>query len=243
MISIFLEKFKNEINGIAHVGAHLGQEVEQYLKFNVKKIYLFEPQNAIFNNLLKKMNNYENVKCFNIGLGSKNQSNTLYKSDGNEGKSSSILEPNYHLKVQPDIQFNETEEITVQRFDDLGIETLNFLTIDVQGYELEVIKGFGDKLNDVEFIFTEINTKNLYSDNALVKDIDEYLKQYNFIRIFTNIDCFKHYGDAFYIKQSNKNYKKPFLDFLIKNIVISNFYLNFKKIFYPKKLIKLIFNI
>ena len=243
MISIFLDKFKNEINGIIHVGAHLGQEVEEYLKFNANKIYLFEPQIEIFNNLVQKMNNYENVECFNIGLGSKNHSNTLYKSHGNEGKSSSILEPSYHLKVQPDIQFNEREKITVKRFDDLGIDTLNFLTIDVQGYELEVIKGFGDSLNDVEFIFTEINTKDLYSNNALVKDLDKYLKQYNFIRIFTNIDCFKHYGDAFYIKQTNINYKKPLLNFLIKNIVISNFYLNLKKVFYPKKLIKLIFNI
>ena len=188
MISIFLEKFKNEINGIIHVGAHLGQEVDEYLKFNANKIYLFEPQIEIFNNLVKKMNNYKNVECFNIGLGSENHSSTLFKSDGNEGKSSSILEPSYHLKVQPDIQFNEREKITVQRFDGLGIDTLNFLTIDVQGYELEVIKGFGDSLNDVEFIFTEINTKDLYSNNALVKDLDKYLKQYNFIRIFTNID-------------------------------------------------------
>ena len=122
-------------------------------------------------------------------------------------KSSSILEPNYHLKVQPNIHFNETEEITIQRFDDLGIDTLNFLTLDVQGYELEALKGFGDKLNDVEFIFTEINTKDLYSGNALVKDVDKYLKGYDFVRIFTNIDCFKYYGDAFYIKQTNNNYK------------------------------------
>ena len=60
--------------------------------------------------------------------------------------------------------------------------------------------------------------------------------------------CFSDRGkpfvlSSFYIKQTNINYKKPFLNFLIKNIVISNFYLNLKKVFYPKKLIKLIFNI
>ena len=240
MISIFLEKFKHDINGIIHVGAHLGQEVEQYTKYDVSKIYLFEPQIEIFNNLVKKMKRYENVSCFNIALGSQNQVNTLYKSEGNEGKSSSILEPNYHLKVQPNIHFNDTEEITIQRFDDLGIDTLNFLTLDVQGYELEALKGFGDKLNDVEFIFTEINTKDLYSNNALVKDLDKYLKRYDFVRIFTNIDCFKYYGDAFYIKQTNKNYKISYLNLLIKDIIISNFYLNLKKVFYPKKLFKLI---
>ena len=112
-----------------------------------------------------------------------------------------------------------------------------------KGYELEALKGFGDKLNNVEFIFTEINTKDLYSNNALVKDLDKYLKRYDFVRIFTNIDCFKYYGDAFYIKQTNKNYKISYLNLLIKDIIISNFYLNLKKVFYPKKLFKLILNL
>ena len=56
-----------------------------------------------------------------------------------------MLSPEIHLVVQPDINFVDTEEIQIKRFDSLDLDTLNFLTLDVQGFELEVLKGFGEK--------------------------------------------------------------------------------------------------
>ena len=237
MLSNFLYEFSEEIDGIIHVGAHTGQEVDQYSKYK-NKIILFEPQKDIFNELIQNVNNQKNVKCYNFALGSKNEKKAIFKSEGNKGLSSSILSPELHLLVQPNISFTDTEEIQIKRFDSLNIDTLNFLTLDVQGFELEVLKGFGNELEKVEFIFTEINTKYLYKDNALVGDIDEYLKEYNFIRIYTNIDCFNYFGDAFYIKKTNKKYKKNFLKKIINRINISNYYLYINKLLYPKKIIK-----
>ena len=237
MLSNFLDEFSKEINGIIHVGAHTGQEVNEYSKYK-NKIILFEPQKDIFDKLIENVSKHQNVNCYNIGLGSKNEKKIIYRSEGNEGKSSSVLSPEIHLLVQPDINFVDTEEIQIKRFDSLDIDTLNFLTLDVQGFELEVLKGFGEKLKSVEFIYTEINTKFLYKENALVSDIDKYLKDYNFIRVFTNIDCFNYFGDAFYIKKTNKKYKGTLLKKIINLINISNFYLHIKKLLYPKRLIK-----
>ncbi len=237
MLSKFLNEFSKEIDGIIHVGAHTGQEVIEYIKYR-NKIILFEPQKDIFNKLIQNVNKYENVDCYNFGLGSKNEKKTIYRSEGNEGKSSSVLSPEIHLVVQPDINFVDTEEIQIKRFDSLDLDTLNFLTLDVQGFELEVLKGFGEKLKNVEFIYTEINTKFLYKENALVADIDKYLKKYNFIRVFTNIDCFNYFGDAFYIKKRNNKYKGTLFNKIYNFVSISNFYLYIKKLFYPKRLIK-----
>ena len=238
MIPNFLEKFADEINGIIHVGAHKGQEIKQYNKYSFNKIILFEPQKDIFNKLINNVNHHENVKCYNFALGSKEEKKVIYKSEGNDGLSSSILPPEIHLIVQPKIIFQNTEEIEIKRFDSLNIDTLNFLTLDVQGFELEVLKGFGKELEKVEFIFTEINTKYLYKENVLVDEIDKYLKNFNFVRVFTNIDCFKYYGDAFYIKRTNKTYNQTILKKIINRINISNYYLNIKKLMFPKKLIK-----
>ena len=171
MLSNFLDEFSKEINGIIHVGAHTGQEVNEYSKYK-NKIILFEPQKDIFDKLIENVSKNPNVNCYNIGLGSKNEKKIIHRSEGNEGKSSSVLSPEIHLLVQPDINFVDTEEIQIKRFDSLDIDTLNFLTLDVQGFELEVLKGFGEKLKSVEFIYTEINTKFLYKENALVSDID-----------------------------------------------------------------------
>jgi FkbM family methyltransferase len=240
MTPYFLNKFSDDINGVIHVGAHLGQEVEDYNNYNLKKILLFEPQQNIFNQLLLNTEGLDNVKCFNFGLGSVNEKKTIYKSIENDGKSSSVLQPELHLSVQPNIKFDESEEIEIKRFDTLNIDALDLLTIDVQGLELEVIKGFGSKLSSVKYIFSEINTKYLYKNNALVSDIDSYLCEFGFERIYTNLDPFKYYGDALYIQKKNKNYKKNILKQQTNKIIISNLYLNFKKIFYPKKLLKTI---
>jgi FkbM family methyltransferase len=237
MLSYFLGNLSDEINGVIHVGAHSGQEVTEYDKY-VNEIILFEPQKKVFKELVGNLKNNKNIHCYNLGLGSKNETRKLFISEGNEGLSSSVLAPELHLEVQNEIYFNNYEEIQIKRFDTLNIKTLNFLTLDVQGFELEVLKGFGQELNDIKFIFTEINTKFLYKNNALVGEIDSYLKNYDFERVYTNIDCFNYFGDAFYIKKSCDSYNRnPFRQIL--NIInISNFTLKIKKLLYPKRLFK-----
>jgi len=237
MLNYFLENFSKEINGIIHVGAHSGQEVLQYKAYD-KKIILFEPQKSVYEELLKNVSSLEEVECYNIGLGSVKKISTLFKSNENEGKSSSVLTPNLHLKVQPNISFIDSEEIQIERFDSLEVETLNFVTLDVQGFELEVLKGFGEELKKVDYIFTEINTKYLYKKNALVTDIDKYLEKHGFIRIFTNVDCFNYFGDAFYIKKNNKLYSQKIMNKIKNKVYISNLYLHFKKLSYPRRLTK-----
>mgnify|MGYP001181803887 CR=1 FL=1 len=238
MLPNLLLTHSDEISGVIHVGAHLGQELKYYMKYNFEKILLFEPQFDIYEKLIKNKDLSKNVECYNFALGSKNETKKLNKSDENEGLSSSLLSPKLHLKVQPDISFLESEIIEVKRFDSLEIETLNFLTLDVQGFELEVLKGFGNKLNEVEFIFTEINTKQLYKDNALVTDLDHYLEKFNFVRVFTNVDSFNFFGDAFYVKKTNPKYSNNFLRVMTNKINISNLFISLKKFKEPKKMIK-----
>ena len=44
MLETILEKYKKDINGIIQVGAHIGQQVEIFLKLKNIDIHLFEPQ-------------------------------------------------------------------------------------------------------------------------------------------------------------------------------------------------------
>ena len=50
------------------------------------------------------------------------------------------------------------------------------MVIDTQGYELRVLEGFEEKLNEFSYIYTEISSKSLYEDDVLVTDLDNYLK-------------------------------------------------------------------
>ena len=44
--------------------------------------------------------------------------------------------------------------------------------------------------------------------NALVSDIDSYLSEFGFERIYTNIDPFKYYGDVYTFKNEQKLQEK-----------------------------------
>ena len=63
-----------------------------------------------------------------------------------------------------------------------------------------MLKGF-ENLDEIIYIKTEVNRKELYKNCALVKDLDKYLKRYNFLRVKTVWwDKTVPWGDAFYIK-------------------------------------------
>ena len=86
-------KYSLDIKKIAHIGAHKGQEVEDYLScFPDVQIHLFEPQKKIFSYLEKSFGNIENISLHNFALGSMNSVSSMYIS-GNEGLSSSFLKP------------------------------------------------------------------------------------------------------------------------------------------------------
>jgi hypothetical protein len=75
------------------------------------------------------------------------------------------------------------------------------LCLDVQGAELEVLKGFGDILNNFKSILCEVSFVELYENQPLINDIDIFLKNFNFYRV---IDTNSHNGiwvDALYVKQ------------------------------------------
>jgi hypothetical protein len=75
----------------------------------------------------------------------------------------------------------------------------NFLNIDVQGFELEVLRGAAETLNYVDYILTEVNREELYEDCVLVEELDEFLDAYGFVREETSWGG-GSWGDAFYVK-------------------------------------------
>ena len=55
----------------------------------------------------------------------------MFYSHQNDGQSSSLLKPDLHIKVQPQIEFKENKA-NAKRFEDLNINDADFLIMDVQ---------------------------------------------------------------------------------------------------------------
>lgn len=192
----------SKITGIIQVGAHLGNEYDSLSKLSTN-ILMFEPQTNIYNQLVEKLGSKEGVKIENLALGSERKTAVMFKEQANGGQSSSLLLPALHLVQYPVIEFNDSEEVNVITLDEY-FESIpsnyNLMTLDVQGYELEVLKGAKKTLANVQYILCEVNRAELYKDCPMVEHIDEFLKQFGFERIVTSWDG-QTWGDGLYKKK------------------------------------------
>lgn len=220
--------FNLKINGVIHVGAHRGQELENYIKLNCKNIILFEPLKANYEFLLKKIHNTNHHRCkivtYNTALGNIIGEIEMFLST-NDLESSSILEPMEHKKIFRHVDFLSSKiTVKIDRLDSYK-NNCNFLNLDTQGYELEVLKGSIDTLKHIDYIYSEVTSQELYRNNVKVADLDLFLNKYGFKRVYTHWDD-KYYrmGDAFYVK--NFSYSLSYfwkrIYFYFKNLIFNS---------------------
>ena len=198
------DKYGMDIKGVFHIGAHFGQENSTYKDLGIKYKVFFEALPHTFEKLIKNIDG--DGECVNIALGNTIGEVEMHVESANEGQSSSILKPALHTKQYPHIVFEGKVTVPITRLDDYAKENLeiskyNFMNIDVQGYELEVLLGAEETLNEIDYILCEVNRDVVYHQCAMVDDIDNYLKKYNFERVETSW-AGGTWGDALYIKRS-----------------------------------------
>jgi len=194
------KKYDLKIKGVLHIGAHVGQEYNTYEKLGVQNIMFFEPVQSTFNKL--KENVGDKAVLLNLALGNTEGEIEMFTETINNGQSSSILQPEYHLVQHPNIHFNGKETVKITKLDNFisDKEKFNFINIDVQGYELEVFKGGSEYLKHIDYIMTEVNRAELYKGCARIEELDSFLNNYGFERVETTWDG-GTWGDAFYVKR------------------------------------------
>jgi FkbM family methyltransferase len=100
--------------------------------------------------------------------------------------SSSGVEYNFHLGASsvlhsmPGLPRRVAPMITLDEYVRETGCTPDFLKIDVQGYELEVLKGAVQALNQIEVVLTEINHIAVYQDAPLAADLICWMRERDF---------------------------------------------------------------
>ena len=196
------QKLKN-INIFFDVGAHEGESIKIFSKnFTISKIYSFEPSPINFLKLKKKVNlfskNFKNLKIYveNVGLG--NEKKKIYLKQLNESSSSTINQINknskyfkkkrFFLNKLHTKNFYKNIDIQIIRLDEYlnnnSIEYIDFMKIDTEGYEFDVLKGLGIKIHNVQYIMFEHHYHDMLIKTYKFSDINELLVKNNFIKIF-----------------------------------------------------------
>ena len=201
LITDLKKHFKKPLKGAIHIGAFHGEEKPWYNENGISPIVWVEA-NPEYERVLK--DKYPDDIVIISGVGNENKTSIF--NIANNGQSSSFLKMGTHLEQHPSVFFIDTINIEIKPMkqiiheNSIDINKYNFLNVDVQGYELEVLKGFEDIINNMDYVYLEVNTNYLYLDCPLIDEIDTYLDSYNLKRVETFITP-NEWGDALYIKK------------------------------------------
>jgi FkbM family methyltransferase len=149
------KKFKTVID----VGAWCGTWAKALEPF-AKKVIAFEPDKVHFECLQK--NCTINCDCRNEAVGSENQNVSLTENDFTQAK-----------------RVDSTGNIRMVTIDSFDYKDVDLIKIDVEGYEMEVLKGAEKTLQSTKYLMIELNnnTKKYGSSN---NDIEKYINNIGF---------------------------------------------------------------
>lgn len=198
-----VKKYKMNISGVLHVGAHLGEEAKLYDSLGIKNVYWVEGNPYVLSKLNKKLRKYDHVIIDAL----------VYDSDGvdlefnitnYDGMSSSILKFGTHESFSPEIHFVDTVKKSSRSIDSLveefKINDVNLLNLDIQGAEKFALNGALNLLPKIDYVFTEVNKKEVYVGCTKIKEIDSILDEFKRVETFWVHD--QGWGDALYVRKA-----------------------------------------
>lgn len=190
---------------IIEVGAHVGSDsVEMAVLWPKGKIYAFEPVPNIFERLKFKTKNFKNIEISQAAISDKSVNGMVEMFISNNGCSSSLLKPKDHLLYYPNILFGRKICVHVLILSDWlnqkNINHIDLLWIDVQGMELNIFKSLREKIKSIDYIYTEVSSKEFYEGSGSYNDIKEYLGMFGFKLIIDDLSEGQVMGNALFKK-------------------------------------------
>lgn len=209
-----------------HVGANSGQEAEEYLRLGIKRTIWIEAHEPTYQELLRHISSIccgSNITtrfdkslgeravfqtgdaiqiCLNACVSDTDGKDVNFGVANNGSQSSSFLELGTHSVEHPSVHYVEMIPMKTTRLDTLLAEFVPFqpgafLNCDLQGAELLALRGMGEKLNEFDHLYLEVNDRSLYVGCALVGEVDAFLAERGFSRVETKMTG-NHWGDAYY---------------------------------------------
>ena len=145
-------------------------------------IYAFEPVPALYEQLLNATKERTNVNCYPLALSDTVGTALLHVSCGASTAASSLLEPYEYKRERPTVLFTPlvVPTITVDQWAaEHGITTIDFMWLDMQGYELKVIEQ-SQIFSTVTCILVEVSLTERFKGNPLYSPLLTWFENYGF---------------------------------------------------------------
>ena len=180
-----VKKYNMDIKGIIHVGAHRGQEIEEYIENGVQDIIMFEPVSLNFKILEQRMQDMNaNISAYQVALGNEEKNvkilqtictkiSAIEKILKYTANNKNIYAFDSFLGLREDWKGTQAIKGT---FDLKGkIPKLNSNVIPIKGWIQDTLPSFllNNKEKKINFIHMDVDTYE--STVFILKEIKPYL--------------------------------------------------------------------
>lgn len=197
----------SDVGGIIHVGAHEAEELSDYVSFGKTKVLWVEANPDKWSCISEKISDYPGMRLGRFAAASSTGGSATLNIASN-GQSSSLLPFGTHANSYPSIVYTEKVSVDLCSVDDwifrLGVDPAgyNFVNLDIQGYELQALRGMTSQLRYVDYVYTEVNFRDVYAGCAKMVELDDFLAGFGLRRVAV-VDTGAGWGDAFYSRKSH----------------------------------------
>lgn len=171
---------------IFEVGSRYGSESKKLKEiFPDSVIYAFECNPNTVNTCRDNLSNIPGIQFYDFGLGEKEEKLPFFSYvKDNDGASSFFKRTDFETTQLC------TGTVDIKRLDNFvyenSITNIDLLCMDVQGYELNILKGAGDFLDNIKYIILEEPKKGLvspYKGAPSSEEIKNFMDSKNFVEI------------------------------------------------------------
>ncbi|HEX2978575.1 MAG TPA: FkbM family methyltransferase [Candidatus Babeliales bacterium] len=206
----YVAKLMPEKPIIVEAGAYDGADSVHLAKTITNcTVHSFEPVPELYNKVLTKTQGVKNIFTYQMALSDKDGESLFYVSElaenpGVASASSSLLPPKEHTVLTPQLSFPTQISVKTTTLDTWaaqnGITHVDFLWLDMQGYEMNMLKGSPKILKTVKAILTEVEFIEAYLGQYLFADIKKFLEAEGFI-LKALSTAGEWFGDALFVRE------------------------------------------
>ena len=169
---------------VIDVGANVGQFAVATSKiFPESRIYSFEPNPPCALQLKANVAKLGNVETYDLALG-ETEGEIEFHVNAHSHSSSILPLASSHLEAFPDARESTLIRVKVSTLDkvfgDVELQHPVLLKLDVQGYELQVLRGGRDLLTRVDYVLLEASFKPMYQGEPIFVEIEKRMREFGF---------------------------------------------------------------
>ena len=158
-------KFINRTGNAIDIGAHVGFWLKDMCN-HFDYVYAFEPIEEVRQCLSRNVTAM-NYKTYSFGLGAKND----------------VINVNYNPTETGNTHASKdgNQTITIRKLDDMNLPKIDYIKVDTEGFEIEVLKGGENMIKEYKpFVHVEVKERILQKQGISSNDVEDYLTSINY---------------------------------------------------------------